>query len=225
MAASNETKYATVFVALVTVSSFPILSGILIKWRNRNFLIETSICWKQRKTLMDPCSLNLKVFLVACPSSHISKSQQANWWEEDEAHLGPSAWLLPRLGTHPGLTPAPPCKDLTGSAEAPILLEGWTASFHPKDANTRKGHSVYRRSQRGDEEWLRQGADKKDGGLGDGDCLWPSPLQRGTSDLVPTARKCCKRKTPSSSDYSESEGEGERHAHMYSGLFYKAYFI
>lgn len=42
---------------------------------------------------------------------------------------------------------------------------------------------------------------------------------------MPTARKCCKRKTPSSSDYSESEGEGERHAHMYSGLFYKAYFI
>lgn len=48
----------------------------------------------------------------------------------------------------------------------------------------------------------------------------------GTSHLVPTARKCCKRKTPSSSDYSEeSEGEGERHAHMYSGLFYKGYFI
>lgn len=73
---------------------------------------------------------------------------------------------------------------------------------------------------------MRQGADKKDGGLDDGDCLQPSPLQRGTSDLAPTARKCWKHKTPSSSDYTEdSEGEGERQAHMYSGLFYKGYFI
>lgn len=24
---------------------------------------------------------------------------------------------------------------------------------------------------------MRQGADKKDGGLGDGDCLWPSPFR------------------------------------------------
>ena len=70
-----------------------------------------------------------------------------------------------------------------------------------------------------------QGADKKDGGLGDGDHLQPSPLQRGTSDLAPTARKCWKRKTPSSSDYTEeSEGEGEDR-HTYSGLFYKGYFI
>lgn len=145
---------------------------------------------------MDPCSLNLKVFLVACPSSHISKSPKANWWEEDEAHLGPSAWLLPRLGTHPGLTPAPPCKDLTGSAEAPILLEGWTASFHPKDANTRKGHSVCRRSQRGDEEWMRQGADKKDGGLGDGDCLWPRTLQRAPLIWCPRRENAVNAKLP-----------------------------
>lgn len=124
VAASNETKYATVFVALVTVSSFPILSGILREVKKQELLNRDLNLLAAEKNTYGPLFSQSESLLGTCPSFHISKSQQANWWEEDEAHLGPSARLLPRLGTHPGLTPAPPCKDLTGSAEAPMLLEG-----------------------------------------------------------------------------------------------------
>lgn len=213
MAASNEIKYSTVSVALVTVSSFLILSVILREVKKQELFSRDLNLLDAEKNTYGPRYLKSESLLgilsfISChqiPTSKLVGKGQST--PGPPFLLRKGIWqpdffldLVPTLagGSHPSSSLQGPHRLSRGANAA-----GGVNSLPPPQGCKHEKGPVLAGGAKDETGADAPGSRREGRGAGGQGRLQPRPLQRGTSALAPMARECWKRKNPSSSDYTE----------------------